>query len=490
MSYHTVIRQAQVVDGTGGPTYQADVGIRNDRVVAIAERLEGPALNDIDARGLCLAPGFIDVHTHDDLEVINNPGMRAKISQGVTSVIVGNCGISASAVVLNGDPPDPLNLLGGREDFVYTRFRDYARAVNQAKPSVNVAALVGHTALRSNRMNDFQRTANTEELQGMCDQLRETLEDGALGLSSGLAYGNAKQADTEEVLTLVKELANFEAVYTTHLRTEFDKIIEALDEALYTAEKGKVSLVVSHLKCAGRGNWGRSTEVLAHLDQAKHAQRVAWDCYPYTASSSTLDLAQVDPQSEVFITWSDPFPEQGGRTLSDIARDWDLPIMAAAEKLQPGGAVYHCMADEDLENILRHPTTMVGSDGLPNDPHPHPRLWGAFPRVLAHYCRDRKLFNLATAIHKMTGRSAQEFRLPYRGVIAEGHYADLVLFDFNALKSTATFESPTQVAEGIVRVWVNGVLTYQPDGEPPPGRGGRFLYRHNHVDNPDSEATP
>lgn len=259
MSYHTVIRQAQIVDGTGGPIYQADVGIRNDRVVAIAEQLNGPTQHEVAAQGLCLSPGFIDVHTHDDLEVINNPGMLAKVSQGVTSVIVGNCGISASAVELQGDPPDPLNLLGGQEDFIYSRFRDYALAVAQAKPSVNVAALVGHTALRSNQMSDFQRTATAAELQKMCKQLRQALEDGALGMSSGLAYGNAKQADTEEVLTLVKELASFDAVYTTHLRTEFDKIVEALDEALYTAKQGNVSLVVSHLKCAGKGNWGRST---------------------------------------------------------------------------------------------------------------------------------------------------------------------------------------------------------------------------------------
>lgn len=476
--YHTLIRGAQVVDGTGAAPYCADVAIENQRVVRIAKHIDAPAQEVVEAEGLYLTPGFIDVHTHDDLEVIHRPEMMAKLSQGVTTVIVGNCGISASPVRLNSDPPDPLNLLGERADFIFPRFTDYAQAVQAARPAVNVAALIGHTALRITQMSELQRTATEPEIEAMRERLRSALEQGAIGMSSGLAYYNANQSDTAEVMALVRELSAFDAIYTTHLRTEFDQIIEAMDEAIETARQGKVALVVSHLKCAGTGNWGRSEEVLAHLQSAAALQRVACDCYPYSASSSTLDLAQVTADSEVTITWSQKFPEQGGRSLADIAEDWGLPLLEAAKKLQPAGAVYHCMDPKDVETILRHPLTMIGSDGLPKDPHPHPRLWGAFPRVLAHYCRERKLFDLATAIHKMSGRSAEQFRLHDRGVIKEGAFADLVLLDFERVESTADFENPQQVARGIEAVWVNGTLSYKP-GAAGLARNGRMLLRNH-----------
>ncbi len=478
MTYHTLIRRAQIVDGTGAPGYTADLAIRDDRIVRIAENIREPAEHVVEAEGLCLAPGFIDVHTHDDLEVIANPGLPAKISQGVTSVIVGNCGISASPVQLQNEPPDPLNLLGERGDFVYPEFADYARAVAAARPAVNVAALVGHTALRNNHLKDLRCKASAAELNAMRLQLRAALSQGALGLSSGLAYDNAKGADSEEVLALVRELAPFNAVYTTHLRSEFDEIVSAMNEALDTARRGSAPLVISHLKCAGRGNWGRSDEVLGHLQAAALTQRVACDCYPYTASSSTLDLAQVTSDSDIFITWSRTHPEQGGRPLASIAEDWQVSLLEAAQRLLPAGAVYHCMAGEDVENILRHPLSMVCSDGLPKDPHPHPRLWGSFPRVLAHYCRERGLFDLPTAIHKMTGRSAGEFHISERGVITAGTFADLVLFDFERIESPANYQQPQQVARGIHSVWVNGVLSYRPDTGST-GRGGRFLYSGN-----------
>ena len=484
MTFTTVIRNAQLVDGSGAPAYRADVAVTGGYIQRIARAGDGritPAQFDeaheiIDAEGLVLAPGFIDVHTHDDLEVIHKPLQRAKISQGVTTVIVGNCGISASPVTLQGDPPDPLNLLGSRERFSYPYFSDYARTVQKARPNTNVAALVGHTSLRNNHMSDLQRTATKEELLAMRAQLRTALQQGAIGLSSGLAYGSARCADTAEVLEMVAELAEQGGVYTTHLRTEFDRILEAIDEALLTAREHRVPLIVSHLKCAGRGNWGRSSEVLSALENAAQHQQLACDCYPYTASSSTLDLAQVKDDIDIFITWSESFPEQGGKSLDDIAQGWKLSRYEAAQKLQPAGAVYHCMSDEDVKNILRHPLTMVGSDGLPNDPHPHPRLWGAFPRVLAHYGRDLGLFDLPQAVHKMTGLSAANFGLKERGLIREGYCADLVLLDFDRLESTATYTNPQAATKGIQRVWVNGVCAYT-DGEVQDSRSGAFLFR-------------
>ena len=479
MTYDTVIRKGSVVDGSGAAIFTADIALANGRIQRIAEpgTLADPAREIIDAEGLHLAPGFIDVHTHDDLEVIHNPLQTAKISQGVTTVIVGNCGISASPVTLKSDPPDPLNLLGDRSRFAYPQFSDYARAVQKSRPNTNVAALVGHTSLRNNHMHDLQRTASESEQAAMRAQLSIALQQGAIGLSSGLAYGSAKCADTAEVLEMVAELAEQGGVYTTHLRTEFDRILEAMDEALMTAREHRVPLIISHLKCAGRGNWGRSEEVLGVLKNAAVHQQVACDCYPYTASSSTLDLAQVTDDVEIFITWSDSYPEQGGRALVEIAQEWNVSSYAAAEKLMPAGAVYHCMRDDDVNNILKHPLTMIGSDGLPNDPHPHPRLWGAFPRVLAHYGRDLGLFDLPQAVHKMSGLSASNFGLKDRGFIREGYCADLVLFDYAALESMASYSQPQRPAQGIARVWVNGTCAYQ-EGAVQESRSGSFLFRH------------
>ena len=181
-------------------------------------------------------------------------------------------------------------------------------------------------------------------------------------------------------------------LYATHLRTESEAILDAIDEACEIGRAGDATVVVSHLKCAGVDNWGRSAEVLRAMDAARLRQSVAWDCYPYAAGSSTLDLRQVDPRVEITITWSKPHPEQTGRLLARIAEQWGVAQVDAARKLQPAGAIYHSIHEDDMRRILAHPATMIGSDGLPHDPHPHPRLWGAFPRVLGRYCRDAGLF--------------------------------------------------------------------------------------------------
>ena len=231
MKYDTLIRQALIIDGSNTPGYLADVGLRAGRIAAIGDLSAATAEHEVDANGRVLAPGFIDVHTHDDTVVIRQPQMLPKLSQGVTTVIVGNCGISASPVSLRSDPPDPMNLLGTREAFAYPRFADYRAAVEGAHPAVNVAALIGHTALRSNHMDDLHRTATPDEIAAMRVQLQESLQAGALGLSTGLAYASAFNAETDEVLQLSEELTAFGAVYTTHLRSEFEPVLEAMDEA-------------------------------------------------------------------------------------------------------------------------------------------------------------------------------------------------------------------------------------------------------------------
>jgi N-acyl-D-amino-acid deacylase len=461
MIFDLLFRQVTVVDGTGAEPYVADVAVQGDRIVAIGELSGQEAQRVIEGNGRCLMPGFIDVHTHDDTNVIRTPDMLAKISQGVTTVIVGNCGISASPVTLPGVPPDPMNLLGPREAFVYPTFQAYAAAVEQAQPAVNVAALIGHTALRSNVMSGFDRPAQAHELQHMCAALQGALDAGAIGLSSGLAYTNAKQAPVSEMQALVDIVGTEGALYTTHMRDEHAGLLDSLEESFSTARKAGADLVISHLKCAGAGNWGRAPLALAALEKAASEQSCNCDCYPYSASSTTLDAWRVDGKMEIYITWSDPHPEMARQTLKDIAEQWGVSQLEATERLRPAGAIYHMMSEDDVRKILAHPLSMIGSDGLPNDPNPHPRLWGTFPRVLAHYCRDLKLFDLAEAVRKMTGLSATRFRLQDRGVLREGAFADLVLVDMQKIEDVATYSDPCRQAPGIDLVVVNGVPSYE-----------------------------
>lgn len=472
----TLVRNATLYDGGNTAPQAADVAVRGDRIIAVGSSLDAEGQVSVDAEGLALAPGFIDTHTHDDTCVIHDPAMLPKLSQGVATVITGNCGISAAPVTLKGAPPDPMNLLGDAGVFRYPAFTAYVAAIHAAQPSVNVAALVGHTALRSNHMDSLDRVATTAEMAAMRAQLRESLEHGALGLSTGLAYLSANAATTEEVLALAEPLAAAGAIYTTHLRSETDAILDAMNEAFRIGRGSSVPVVVSHLKCAGVDNWGRSPEVLLALDTARESQPVGCDCYPYAAGSSTLDLRQVDERVKITITWSTPHPESAGQTLAQIAAGWDVPQLEAARRLQPAGAIYHSISEEDMRRILRHPATMVGSDGLPNDPRPHPRLWGTFPRVLGRYSRDEGLFPLHEAIHKMTGLPASRFGLDRRGLIREGFYADMVLFNPATIRDTATFDDPVRPAAGIVQVWVNGVLSYTSEGATNQ-RAGRFLPR-------------
>jgi N-acyl-D-amino-acid deacylase len=489
----TLIRNARVLDGGGGDALALDVAIDDGRILDVGKSLSRSASMEIDAEGFALAPGFIDVHTHDDTSVIETPVMLPKLSQGVTTVVVGNCGISAAPVRMNGNLPDPMSLLGKPEYFRYPTFASYVEAVRGARPAVNVAALVGHTSLRKGAMHRLDRTASPSEIDAMRGDLQEALDAGAMGLSTGLAYGSANAASTEEVMALAMLLRAAGAVYTTHMRTETEGVLDAMLEAFAIGRSSGAPVVISHLKCAGIDNWGRSGEVLQSLDAARAAQSVSCDCYPYAAGSSTLDLKQVDPRVEITITWSNAFPQSAGRSLASLAEGWGMSQLEAAKKLQPAGAIYHSIAESDMRRILAHPATMIGSDGLPHDAHPHPRLWGTFPRVLGRYSREEKLFSLPDAVHKMTGMPAERFSLADRGMIRRGYAADLVLFDPEAVIDTATFADPVRAAKGISHVWVNGLLSYTAEG-PTGDRAGRFLPRMktgpNHAMPTHAEVTP
>jgi N-acyl-D-amino-acid deacylase len=472
----TLIRNALVFDGSGEEPQLLDVALDQGRISAVGPALSHHSSQIVDAGALALAPGFIDVHTHDDLYVLQNPAMLPKLTQGVTTVIVGNCGISASPVRLKGTLPDPMNLLGASGDFRYPTFTSYIDAIRAAQPAVNVSVLIGHTTLRNNHLDRLDRAATSTEIAAMRAELADALAAGALGLSTGLAYASARSATTDEVLGLAEPLAEAGALYTTHMRTETDAILDAMEESFTIGRKSRVPVVISHLKCAGIANWGRANEVLHTLDSARSTQLAACDCYPYAAGSSTLDLGQVDPRIEITITWSDPHPQVGGRSLASIAERWQVTQLEAARRLQPAGAIYHSISEADMRRILAHPATMIGSDGLPQDPRPHPRLWGTFPRVLGRYSRDEKLLSLPAAVRKMTAMPAQRFGLAERGWVRPGFHADLVLFDPATILDTATFADPMRPAQGIHSVWVNGTVTYTAAGATGE-RPGQFLPR-------------
>lgn len=474
--YDLIIRNADIIDGTGAPAYRGDLGVNNQHIECIvpAHSLRGDHI--LDATGLVVAPGFIDVHTHDDREVIDAPAMLPKLTQGVTTVITGNCGISLAPWQATCPPPAPLSLIGTQKDYRYSTVQAYIETVEAAQPAVNVGLLIGHSTLRVNAVADLQRGAISEEITAMQTLLAEGLQAGALGLSSGLFYAPAKAAENSEIIALAKVAAANGGIYTSHIRDEYNGVLDALAEACDAAQAAQLPIVLSHHKCAGPANWGRTTETLAYIKERRQHQAVGLDAYPYTAGSTVLDPDYVDGVIRIMISFSEPHPEMQGRDLAEIATEWQVDQKEAARRLHPAGAVYFQMREDDVERVLSDTHTMIGSDGLPHDSHPHPRLWGAFPRVLGHYSRDRQLFSLSEAVRRMTSLSADQFGLKNRGRITPGYYADLVIFNPATISDQATFANPKQAASGIHWVIVNGQVALQ-NGKSTGQRCGKVLRR-------------
>jgi N-acyl-D-amino-acid deacylase len=471
-----ILRGGTVVDGTGRPRFRADVAVAADRIAAVGEITKVAGARELDVGGKIIAPGFIDVHTHDDRALLATPEMAAKASQGVTTVITGNCGVSLAPLTLERPPPPPLDLLGDAAEYAYPRFADYLAALDATPPAVNAACLVGHSTLRVGVMSELDRAAHKDEIAGMSERLQEALAAGAIGLSTGLFYAPASHAPPAEIAALAAWLRPAGALYTTHMRDEGDHVLDSLDESFAVGRAAQVPVVISHHKTTGVANFGRTTETLPKFAAAMTSQEIGLDAYPYIASSTVLRPEMIGRALRVMVTWSKAAPEQAGRELAEIARDWGIGAREAAARLQPAGAIYWMMDEDDVRRVLAFERTMIGSDGLPHDIHPHPRLWGTFPRVLGHYCRELGLFGLETAVHKMTGLSAARFGLSRRGVVAAGNYADLTVFDAATVIDRADFAQPARPASGIEHVFVNGRPVWS-DGKPTGERPGRALRR-------------
>jgi len=476
--FDILIQGGDLIDGTGAPRRRADVGIREGTVVAVGDLQTQAAHRRIDAQGLIVAPGFIDCHTHDDLLLLQHPAAHPKLLQGVTTVVSGNCGVSLAPMA----PGAPPSLLGATVDNAADPLRRhptmaaYMADLLAAQPAVNAAVLVGHTTLRQHAMDDLDRAATAAETARMQAALQEALDAGAIGLSTGVYYPQARAATTQELIDVAEPLRDGAGLITMHIRDEGDAIDDALREALAVGRAVNAPLVLSHHKLIGSANHGGSVRTLALVEQAARSQSVCMDCYPYVASSTMLLPARVAVSSDVRITWSSAEPEAAGRSLFTMAAERGVDPTTLASQLVPGGAIYFAMSDEDVDRILAHPLVMIGSDGLPHDPVPHPRLWGTFPRVLGHYVRQRRLLALETAIHKMTGLTARRFGLAARGELRVGAAADVTVFDAEHVLDGATFDVPIAAPTGIRWVLVNGRIAVE-DGRQADDRAGQVLRR-------------
>jgi N-acyl-D-amino-acid deacylase len=474
-----IIRNATIFDGIGSPRFTGDVAVTDDRIVGVGDLGAWEADRDIDADGKALAPGFIDAHTHDDRAVLCGPEcMLCKMSQGVTTVVVGNCGISLSPVRMNKRPLPPLDLLGDESWWTFGSFAEYAERLATDPAPVNTYALIGHMSLRIEAMDwDTQRAATDKEAAHMQVRLKEALEQGASGFSTGLYYPPNIMAPTDEVIAVAEALRAVGGIYVTHMRDEADHVLDSIQETLKIGRDTGTSVVISHHKCSMPENFGRSTETLAAIEAAAANQKVEFDVYPYAAGSTVLmpDRLRQDVQEQ--ITWSVPHPKMAGKMLDDIARLWGVDRRTAALRLVPAGAIKFQMNESDVQRIMAHRLSMIGSDGLPHDTYPHPRLWGTFPRVLGHYCRDLELFSLEEAVRKMTGHTASVYGIVDRGMIREGAYADLVLFDPATVADVATYDDPIRPSIGILETWVNGQSAYVYGDGATEARAGRLVTR-------------
>ena len=509
-----VIRGGTVFDGLGHDGVEADVAITNGRVVAIGRRLTDRGGREIDARGLAVSPGFIDIHSHGDGSLWSDARGESLVRQGVTTIVVGQDGFSRA-------PRRESDTRGTEDDADFTTFADLWRSLDQLHPSVNVASMIGLGVVRHVVVGDDDRRATPDEMRRMLSLVERALADGACGVSSGLEYTPGAFAPLEELIALCRALAARGLPYATHMRNEDDRLLEAIDESIAVARGAHCRLQISHLKTQGPRNWKKLDDVFARIDAArKQGMDVAFDRYPYIAyqtgltnlfpvwsrdggtpqflarlvDSSTAPRIQRETLAKVDLIggWhnvmisgvgSEEDRRFEGERLDDVAKALQLePYAATLALLQRSkgnvGMVGFAMSEENLERILAHPLGMVCSDGgayATDGPthrgHPHPRGLGTFPRVLGRYVRERKALTLPQAIQKMSSLPASRIGVRDRGRLARGARADVVIFDPATIEDKATFAEPFQYPVGLKAVLVNGAVELL-DGQREDARAG------------------
>ncbi len=502
--YDYLIKGARIIDGSGAPWFIGDVAIKGDKIVDVGFNLDDKKSKKvIEAEGLYLAPGFIDIHSHARSGLIFDPTMENVLRQGVTTVIEGN----------DGSSPLPLSI-------AFSEFE-------KLQLGANIGFFVGHGSVRDSVMGWENRKATREEINKMKKIIEDAMKEGAFGLSTGLIYPPGSFGDTEEIIELAKVASKYGGIYITHMRSESNKIMEAIEEAIRIGKEAKIPVQITHHKIVGQANWGMSLKTLLRIERAREEEGVdiTLDQYPYTATHTGItvlipgwameggnekllerlknpelrslikqgiienmksDRGSGDPANIQIgsCRWK---PEYQGKTLKQILEErkvepsFENAAELVIEIVENGGAmaIYHSLNEDDLQRIMRFPWTMHASDGgvaKPGMGFPHLRTYGTFPRVIARYVKELGLLTLEEAIRKMTSLPAWRLKIFNRGMIRPGYYADIVVFDYKKFKDKATFENPHQYAEGVIYLWVNGVLTID-KGQLTGKTGGRILKR-------------
>ncbi|MGI8908627.1 MAG: N-acyl-D-amino-acid deacylase family protein [Candidatus Sumerlaeaceae bacterium] len=527
-----LIQNATIVDGTGSPAFDGDITVTGDRIIRVfdasrQQRFEGEAAKVIDARGRIATPGFIDVHSHSDINILANPNGESKLRQGITTEIVGNCGFSAFP--LRGATlaeEAEVNRKVGVET-TWDTADGYFRTLEQARPAFNIATFVGHGNIRGSVVGFDDRPCTPDELKVMIREVEDAMDAGALGLSTGLIYTPGMFAEVSEIVELQKAAEAKGGMYASHVRGEGDTLLEAADEFMTIVDQARCQGQFSHLKASGPRNWGKVARVIEQIEQANaRGGDVRFDKYPYVASST--ELASLLPRwvrnggrDSAMERLSDATNKDGiiheSEQINEGKDGWDSVLICEAgapefEKYQgqsvgeiarqlglAGGEAFiellrasrlstsicnFTMSEDETDMAILHPLGMVCSDAACRAPYgallydcPHPRAYGTFGRFFRDYVKTRKLLTLEQAVHKVTAFSCDTFGLKNRGRIAAGNYADLLVIDFPRYTDKAEFARPHQYCEGIDAIIVNGVLTLEGD-QHTGNRGGKVLRRN------------
>ena len=521
-----VIRNGRVIDGMGNPWFHADVAIEGDRIQYVGQSAEMTARTVIDAKDMCVCPGFVDMHGHPDLTILYKEVQDYKLRQGITTEVSGNCGFTAAP--LN---PDTEDMLKAYLTFItppsgvswrWRTFGDYLDVVRGSGPATTLAPLIGHGNVRIAVMGFEQRAPTSDELERMKALVQEAMEAGAFGLSTGLVYVPGAYADTQEIVELAKVASRYGGIYATHMRNEGDRLLESIEESIEIGRKGGLPVQISHHKASERANHGKVKESLALLERARdEGLDITADQYPYHAGSTTLQSvlppwAQEGGVDRVLVRLQEADTREGirgellneagemrmgagldGVLVSSLSSEANqrfigLSIVEIAELRNQDpvdtvfdllveercgvGMVAFMMSEEDVRTVMVHPTTAIGTDGLYSTGNPHPRVYGTYPRILGRYVREDKLLSLEEAVRKMTSFPAQKLGLRNKGVLRPGADADVVVFDPRTVIDRATFQQARRYPEGIEYVLVNGQVCVE-KGQFTGRTAGRVLTR-------------